>query len=415
MQISKILLEKSEHFLPKNPIARIIVFIAAGIVVITAVLQLEYSGVSIGSNSNGPSRVEANTIDTGKNESNSELTTKFESSTRDRVTKLSATFQPFIGSFAKEPVNSLSDACHIARLHIGIHCKAVEEQICTREQCCSLLLDGRLQKKSFGDEVFFQTRYGVGVRLLGRLTNRSRNVESHRDQLLATLAELEVAPDSSIVISGGEKSLKSLVRHAMLNFSTKQKEIEWSAIAIAYYVSPAREWRDKYNRIVDLDSISLELLHRLNSEDRSAACNGTHILYAIAYMIQIDNLHKVLSGAVRSRIDSTIQVVTKNLLASQLANGSWLAGAITINSREQEATIGSQSDGTTQKLALHMTSHHLEWLCLAQENSKNKGAQKAIYKAIQFIKDEMMNVSPQKFRQELCPYSHALRVALLIK
>src|SRR6185437_15422714 len=72
---------------------------------------------------------------------------------------------------------------------------------------------------------------------------------------------------------GGTHAVRELLEDTLANFDRRERELEWTAEALALYLPPQREWSDKYGNRHTLDEVAEELLNRPLSSS-FANCRG---------------------------------------------------------------------------------------------------------------------------------------------
>jgi hypothetical protein len=124
------------------------------------------------------------------------------------------------------------------------------------------------------------TREGVRCReATPREAFRQPERQSHRGQLLAVLVELQIPLNQPVSTAGGTRSVREVLQDTLANFDRHERELEWTAVALALYLPSKREWSDKYGNRHSLDEVAEELLNRPLTG--RASCAGTHLLQAL--------------------------------------------------------------------------------------------------------------------------------------
>lgn len=80
--------------------------------------------------------------------------------------------------------------------------------------------------------------------------------EKHRDQLLASVAEVGLPLSLPVQIDGETFALRELLRDSIANFHLQQEEIPWTAIAYTLYLPPQRAWVNKLGERTTFDELA---------------------------------------------------------------------------------------------------------------------------------------------------------------
>jgi hypothetical protein len=145
------------------------------------------------------------------------------------------------------------------------------------------LADEKASIKAFGESPFVITRNGLRYHLLDDAFFHSKVGETHRDQVLATFAALDLPLNTPISVGSNKLSINDLLSECVANFYLKQKEPAWTAIALTKYLPPQDKW---VNRFGEATSFSQLVRHLFVVDLNTQSCGGTHILEAL---IQICN------------------------------------------------------------------------------------------------------------------------------
>ena len=129
-----------------------------------------------------------------------------------------------------------------------------------------------------GDHWFEKTRYG------GRAHPYSQAYafEGHPNQMLAILAMCEVPLDRELKAANNQTiTVRDIVQHAQKEVATGE-EITWTLWALSHYLPPGARWESKWG-----ETWSVERLVRMQIREQvtSAACGGTHGLFALSYAL----------------------------------------------------------------------------------------------------------------------------------
>ena len=127
-----------------------------------------------------------------------------------------------------------------------------------------------------GDQWFERTRYG------GRAHPYSKAYafEGHPDQFLAILAMANVPAEHKFVTRGEQTiTISDMVKHAQREINSAV-EITWTLWALSHYLGADATWTSKSG-----EAWSIERLVRMQTREpvRTAACGGSHGLFALTY------------------------------------------------------------------------------------------------------------------------------------
>jgi len=261
-------------------------------------------------------------------------------------------------------ITSVSGLAHIIRA-FGPYYLVVGRD----EQCyyaLDLVTNQRLAEAFFGRAIITRTRWGLRCRLLSGASQFPRARETHRDQLLAALAEAEVNWRLPVYSSAGKRlsRLEDLLVDSVLNFQLEQHELAWTSVAYALLLPPRRRWSNRYAEVYSFDDV-VERLRRVPLRGR--ACAGTHVLYSLALLSAVDRQHSILSAHSREVLLQFLGEKLAICQETQRSDGSW-----DWSWWEQQAR-GSSVQRNNDYLKpreerLLVTGHMLEWMSLMPEN-----------------------------------------------
>jgi hypothetical protein len=272
-----------------------------------------------------------------------------------------------------------------------------------------VLTNEQRAQQIFGAPPMIRTDFGVRylpIRPSDRLLSDSQSGESHRDQFLASMADLGVSLDQTIVMQHGTFSLRDVLSDSLAQFHLDQDELQWSAFAYAAYLPPQARWLNRYGEEYTFEDIARRLLSAPLS---GSSCCGTHILFALTEVFQADSNYHFLSSEVRSRIDERLQLWLKAAIADQLSDGSWMATWWQPISSKDSESKGNFSSAAGSRLL--PTSHLAEWLFMLPQNfdvppstSRNATA---------FLLDRVRIATEEDMWNQVCPYTHSCHVLAL--
>jgi hypothetical protein len=258
-----------------------------------------------------------------------------------------------------------------------------------------------------GYSVFVTTRHGLRVRTLSSLyPEKHPNYQTHNDQLLATFAELGLPLSRTIALpNNGEGAISDLLADSMASFSLSRKELEWTALSYALYSRGWESWRNKFGETFTFDDLTRALLNR---PLEGLSCAGTHLLYALCTMRQIDEQRHFLTDEIRTRLRARIDDELRVLQRTQLADGSWGLRWYDEDA-ERTSEVTSNTDALVPKMLV--TSHHLEWITLLpSEEGLPAGS---VSRAVRFLDGAVRTVDQSTLVTNFCPYVHSLKAIFL--
>ena len=198
------------------------------------------------------------------------------------------------------------------------------------------------------------TRTAHGVReQVGDLPSLS----PHTDNILAICA-MNGLPLSTPVKAAGENFLLAdLLADSLSRFDTGQ-EIEFSAVALIRYLPPESRWSDRFGREHNMEEIVEALLSVPNGQ---GVCAGTHVLSALATFYRVGESQGGIPAATLTRIEGRLQDFARLLERTQADDGSWSGHWWDLSSSKGDASVIEK---------IQVTSHHIEWMCLAPESCR---------------------------------------------
>jgi len=289
-----------------------------------------------------------------------------------------------------QPTRTWTDLLHALRLQGRDRDGLAKRQ----EDMLELLLDISRAKKQFGGATIHRpTRHGLEFKPWDRVT---RQGEIHPNQTLAVMAELGLERDHPIQLWKTRCTIQDVVHAALANFNWEE-ELEWTTIALALYLPPAKCWVDKYNRMTDFDQLCTRLCGKPLG---TGSCFGTHALYALAVLLAADKQEPVLSTASHSLARQRLAQAVEQLAQKQYADGHW-------TNHWYSTSTGDKETVTAEDVSydLLVTGHSLEWLALVPDDILINDTM--IERAIQYVVSRILEASPARLQSRFCPYTHA--------
>ncbi len=218
------------------------------------------------------------------------------------------------------------------------------------EEMISLLVNDQALRENWGEDVrplLEKTPDGLRVR-----TQEGAATSSHVDHTLATLTELGLPLSYAVQGRSASGTLADMLTRALRSFSLNQKEYEWTAMTWALYARTARPWVSREGQFITFDSLARRIMREPLGH---GVCYGGHRLFTLAILSRIDLEDlRLFSSEVREEVESHFRRATRQLVATQDAEGYW-------DQRWPGYSIPSSKPLWTQGARLVATGHALEW------------------------------------------------------
>lgn len=290
---------------------------------------------------------------------------------------------------------SVSGFCHVLDFY-GLG-KTDLPLVPSGEVALKALTDEETAIRFFGKSPFVGSSHGVHYALYDEFSVGVDLGEAHRDQCLSAFASLNLPLSTPVHLKGKWRSytLADVLSDSMANFSLKQRELEWSAMAFAKYVPPRTAWTNVGGEQIDFSTLVGALLAvDLNSEK----CGGTHVFEALALIEQADRKQPILDEATRARLEEYLKATLEQIVKSQKADGSW--------SKAWRDGIRDESDPMTPfQMSFLVTGHLLEILNRIEPPLRPK--QEVFVKAAKWVSDSVKSPEIEANGFWVCPFTHA--------
>jgi hypothetical protein len=261
-----------------------------------------------------------------------------------------------------------------------------------------VLCNSDLAEKLFGKPTVIKTANGIrfptqmnSVSLFG-----SPFAESHRDQVLATFAVMNIPLDQPIFLDRTKHRLYDVLQDSIANFHLDQFEIDWTIIALAIFLPTEKEnWNNKFKERFTFDDCAKELMRRGLA---GTCCGGCHRLHAIRKLLLYKSI--VLSADIRGALIEHERDLVKRIVASQNVDGSWDPAWFVDELDDGNLNLEGEND------SILITGHILEWLFeLPPEIQPHD---ECFQRAFDFLSFRLRNTSNTDFESNFCPYTHVL-------
>lgn len=271
------------------------------------------------------------------------------------------------------------------------------------EELRQLLVDHNRFAAMFGNDtppLLIDTPLGVAVR-----TQQGTATASHHDHTLAALAETGTPLDFPLRTATAETTVRAMLEYSLRTFDLNQIEYEWSALAYALYLPPARQWYTAGGQQMTFDRLARRIMRQ---DLPQGVCVAHHRLHALVMLLRIHEQVPILAAETIAEIEAFLLDATARLVATQHADGYWdldwpLAASATAT---EPTTIGDRR--ADQILA---TGHPLEWWALAP--SSVLPPRDVIGRAAQWLVRTIDSLSDDEIEQYYTYLSHAGRALTL--
>lgn len=259
-----------------------------------------------------------------------------------------------------------------------------------------ILTDERRAIVFFGETQFVRTRNGLRFRLQGLDGGGDGDWrgESHRDQSLSTFAMMKLPKDTPIYVEDEKLSIADLISESVANFTFKQGEMNWTAIAYAHYLPPNTHWTDRFDRTTTFSELTE---HLIETGLEKQSCGGLHMFQAVAAIESADAKHGILDRKTRIRCRNFVRELLNKAKASQNEDGSWNNRWHVITS---DATESIEETSLTDRIIV--TGHMLELL----HNLDGSVDTRMIVGATRWLYETLQQDVPKDVG--VCPLTHAL-------
>lgn len=260
----------------------------------------------------------------------------------------------------------LSDMLHLLHLN-GVSAKVSVDGPPQEASILELLLDSERWSRFIpGTPPLVKTRRGARFSLRDPtlVGVAQRGAETHPGQTLAVLGGLGIPLDRPIRLPGGFTGTLRMLVNDLISESTLQGEIDWQAVALAFYLPPRRAWRNRLGEEFTFDDVGRELLAR---SPESSPCAGIHRLIALVIIHRVNERTTILSPWIALKIAEELGKTADYLVRTQSIDGSWTTRWYRGLDLEDQRLIEDLSDAPS---SLVSTGHHLEWLTLLPESMR---------------------------------------------
>jgi hypothetical protein len=173
------------------------------------------------------------------------------------------------------------------------------------------------------------------------------------------LAEVGTTLHEPVYVKVGDRiratTYRAMLERALRDFSLNQVEYEWSTIAMAMFLPPARSFYSSEGQEITFDLLADRLMRQHQPQ---GVCFGNHRLYALVVLLRIDEEHgPILEPATRESIVDYLAKQSALLVGSQHVDGYWDGDWAT----GQPTSQAEKSSGDKMIDRILATGHALEW------------------------------------------------------
>jgi hypothetical protein len=251
---------------------------------------------------------------------------------------------------------------------------------------------------SFEHKRKFLTRTPAGFVVTRALDPADRSFPSHHEKLFQVAGEIGLSSDTRVRVDGDFLTIRDGILDALTRIHLNQ-ELEFTAVALAYYLPPQRMWTNRLGQTVSFETIAEKLI-----DQRSGTCFNIHRLYALTMLVRANLVEPILSDAISEEIELELKHASHLLTIQQHADGLW--DSRVVDDRNYEGLEGGDKE------LLHVTGHHLEWIALAPPHLRPNPS--VVEKAAVGLNMLILRMPPQTLNLEYGPFSHAVRALVLL-
>lgn len=253
-----------------------------------------------------------------------------------------------------------------------------------------------LKHVKLGAEDFLTTWRGLET---ATLANGDRS--EHRDQTLSALAELDVSLNGTIETREGRLPVADLLATSVSEFHLDQKEMSWTASALASYLPPQTIWWNRYGEEYSFDALVQEMMARkLNRE----SCRGLHLVMALTKILRIDQKGTILAPEVREALNAYVHGKLAEAVESQFEDGSWPLLWSRSGFSDVLGYEYTPKDSNVNRVLV--TGHILQWFQLLPKDMKPPVD--VVQTGSLWVLNNLRSVPRKTINKEFCPYMHAV-------
>lgn len=299
------------------------------------------------------------------------------------------------------PQTLLADVDHALRFW-GPDAKFDDPQFVSGADLRGLLTDSRRFAELYGTQepsALYDTPFGVCCRVKEGIATTS-----HTDHTLACLAEAGT-PLSFPLFTARPTTYRAMIEQALHDFNPCQIEYEWSAKTFALFLPPTTHWPSVEGQTLSFDLLADRIMRE---ELPSGVCYGTHRLFTLMAYLRLDEEQRILSPAMRARIEQFLKDANKRLVANQHPNGFWNGDWPFAPPTSSEPT---RTSGDHLYFRIIVTGHALEYWALAPKQLQPP--RKTVVAGANWILRTLETLSDEELRKNYSFLTHAVRALSL--
>jgi hypothetical protein len=217
----------------------------------------------------------------------------------------------------------------------------------------------------------------------------------HHDHWLACLTEAGVSLREPLYTPSSQlHTINDAVQQALRDVDADEREIEWSPLAFAMWIAPAKSWENGDGRRLSFDILARRLMRGV----KWGVCAGTHRVYSLAALLRIDTEEPIFSPAMRAEVTAYLKNVRDSIQASQFPDGHWSS-----NWYDGEKAVSKPVEEELFRKII-ATGHHLEWMSIVPEELQIPREQ--IHKAAKWCIATIGKETPESTQKFYTFYSH---------
>ncbi|MCA9043858.1 MAG: hypothetical protein KDA69_06025 [Planctomycetaceae bacterium] len=293
------------------------------------------------------------------------------------------------------------DARHMKPNHIehalrtwGVHATFQNPKAVSGETMLRFLTDTASFTDSWGidaEPLLIDHPEGVEIRY-----GEMQGASYHHDHWLACCTEAGATLDTPIFTPGRRNwTLGDVLQQSLRDFRLDERETEWTAMGFALWIAPEKNWVGSDGRQYSFDLLSTRLMR---GEKQIGVCSGTHRVYSLMLLLQLDEEYDILSDEAEVVIMDYLRFVRDAIMASQFPDGHWPS-----NWPDGADAVAHPVNDELYKQVI-ATGHHLEWLSIAPKELHPPEEQ--IKKAIDWVVATTIEQSREDIRDRYTFFSH---------
>jgi hypothetical protein len=258
------------------------------------------------------------------------------------------------------------------------------------------LIDEQTAIKVFGESPFIRTRNGIRYTLFNGPLFHSKVGEAHRDQCLATFAELHLPLNTPVRLKAGAYCIGDLLSEAVANFDLDEREPAWTAMALTRYLPPRKEWVDRFGEGTTFSKLVQHLLH---VDPNRQSCGGTHLLEALGLIAKADQRCAILDEDTRQKLQSYLTRTFHEIVQRQQPDGGW--------NKRWCAAINNDDTGRMSPLEMRvLVTGHL--VAILREIDVSRIIPRKTYeRAAEWLERSLRSNNIHSGPSWICPVTHA--------